>query len=323
SPIVFNRSLSWTTGRSYGLLGLESLVERPDILHSSETFFSMTFQSLLLKRRLGCKLVVTVNENLPHMGETHPLRRRRKHAVMREADLFIAITSNTRNMLVEEGIEPGRIEIVSSSIDLERFKPAPKDERLLSRLGLRKEDCVVLFVGRFVEEKGIREMLEAHRILRGKNSSLPVRWCFVGAGPLLGLLQKARAAFPSDIVLHPFVPYEQIHSLHQIADIFTLPSKPAYKVAEQFGYVLAESMACQKAVVTTNVGSIPDVIGDVGVLVAPGDAAALAEEIQRFAQSPERRAAYGRKALERAQTLYDARKNAGQLEAIYDRLLKS
>src|SRR6185437_10534591 len=247
SPIVFNRSLSWTTGRSYGLLGLESLVERPDILHSSETFFSMTFQSLLLKRRLGCKLVVTVNENLPHMGETHPLRRRRKHEVMREADLFIAITSNTRNMLVEEGIEPGRIEIVSSSIDLERFKPAPKDERLLSRLGLRKEDCVVLFVGRFVEEKGIREMLEAHRILRGKNSSLPVRWCFVGAGPLLGLLQKARAAFPSDIVLPPFVPYEQIHSLHQIADIFTLPSKPAYKVAEQFGYVLAESMACQKA----------------------------------------------------------------------------
>src|SRR5262245_59351036 len=73
SPPPLNRLLSWTLGRSYGLCGLERLVGKTDILHAAETFFTMSYQSLLIKRKTGCRLVVTVSENIAHSGETHPI----------------------------------------------------------------------------------------------------------------------------------------------------------------------------------------------------------------------------------------------------------
>src|SRR5882672_12664108 len=46
APAVWNRALSWTMGRSYGLKGLSALIGQPDILHAAESFFTMTYQCL-------------------------------------------------------------------------------------------------------------------------------------------------------------------------------------------------------------------------------------------------------------------------------------
>ena len=323
SPIFINRLLSWTTGSSYGLRHLKREILKADILHPAETFFTMTYQCLELKRRLGCKLVVTVSENLPHMGETHPRRRRRKEAVIREADAFIAITPTTQKMLIEEGVPPGKIRVIPNSIDTARFQPTARNAEWVARLGLKSDEQMVLFIGRFIEEKGIRDILQAIPVVRQAMHPKKVRFCFVGAGPLLPVLQTAQKTLGAGISIVPFVPYFQVHHLHNLADIFILPSKTSQKVAEQFGYVLAESMACGKPIITTSVGSIPDVVGDAAIVIPPGNPVQLAREIIGLLESPERcRVRYGRQALDReAQSIYSAERNSRKIEQLYEEVL--
>lgn len=323
APVVANRLYSWICGYSYALRRLKEIVGQIDILHAAESFFTMTYQSLLIKRQSGCRLVVTVSENIPHSGETHPLRRQRKRAVMREADLFIAITPTTRQMLMQEGVEEKRIAIIPNSISTEHFAPGPKHPDMLRRFKLDSSDLVVLFIGRFIPEKGIDEILTA---IPGILKSLPgqaVKFCFVGEGPLEFKLRQAQRHWPEVIRLHPFAPYEEIPAIHRIADVFVMPSKPGHKINEQFGYVLAESMATGKAVVTTRCGSIPDVVGENGILIAPNDAAALCRAIVDLLASPEKRRRLGENAREHVRMHFDAERNAARLRSLYAQVLNS
>ncbi len=322
APVLWNRSLSWTMGRSYGLYELAHAIGRPDILHAAESFFTMTYQCLEVKRRLGCPLVVTVSENLPHSGETHPIRRARKRAVLKEADLFLAITETTRQMLLAEGVPAQRIAVIPNSISTEVFAPGPKDPELMSRLQLTSQDLVVLFVGRFVREKGVEEILSAIPGILRRYTSQPIRFCFVGEGPLEGRLRQAAALNPEVIRIHPFVPYGEISRFHRLADIFIMPSKPGPKINEQFGFVLAESMSTAKPVITTRCGSIPDVVGDAAVLIPSGDALALEGALGKLIESAPDRVRLGEKARERVQAHFDAQQNARRVESLYQRLLK-
>ena len=319
--VYYNRTLSWTLGRSYGFYNLDSYVKDADILHSAETFSTMTHQCLEIRRRHPCKVVVTVWENLPHMGETHPLRLARKRKALKELDGFLAVTETSRRTLVQEGAPAERTEVIPMAVDLAHFKPAPRDQALSARWGLKPDEKIVLFIGRWVAEKGVAEILHAiPKVL--KQVSVAIRFCFVGSGPLEGLLQKARQDYPGRIELVPFVPYNQLPTLHNMADVFILPSKPAPKWQEQFGYVLVESMACGKAIVTTRSGSILDVVGDAAWLVNPGDASELANSLIRLLHSAQERARLGEAAHLRAIERFDAEKIARRIEAFYQRVLK-
>jgi starch synthase len=320
-PILWNRLLSWTLGQSFGFNDLEKAIGQADILHSAESFFTMTYQSLEIKRRTGCRLVVTVSENLPHSGETHPIRRQRKQAVLREADMFVAITPTTQRMLLDEGVSQERITIIPNSVDTERFKPGSKDPALLRRLDLKPDDFVVLFIGRFVAEKGLNEMLEAiPRILKSKTDRT-IRFCFVGQGPLERQLRETERKFPDSVRIHPFVPHTEIAGFHRLADIFVMLSKPGHKINEQFGFVLAESMATAKPVITTRCGSIPDVVGDTALLIPPANAVSFEIALTELIASPKKRIRMGESARQRILTYFDAEKNARQLESLYKGLL--
>jgi starch synthase len=321
APILVNRTLSWTLGQSYGLYDLHRIVGRPDILHSAESFFTMTYQCLQIKRRTGCRLVVTVSENIAGSGETHPVRRRRKEAVLQEVDMFVAITETTRNMLREEGVAEDRITIIPNSVNTQRFTPQPKDPELLKRLALKGDETVILFIGRFVREKGLEEILSAVPGVLSSHLNLPIRFCFVGEGPLGNLLRRAQRAWPETIRIHPFVSYDEIPAFHRLADIFVMPSKPGHKINEQFGYVLAESMATAKPVITTRCGSIPDVVGEAAVMIPPADTGSLERAIIDLLDSPPKRTQLGEKARERIKIHFDAEKNAHQLELLYERLI--
>lgn len=320
--VVYNKLLSWTTGRSFGFYNLDNAVGAVDIVHAAETFFTMSYQSLRLAKRLGKPLIITVSENLPHMGETHPLRRARKQAVIESADSFIAITETTRKMLIAEGIPENKIQVIPWSMDLTRFKPGPKSMKLLQRFRLTTKDFVVLFVGRFIPEKGIHEILSALPELLERHINKRLRFVFVGQGPLEGTLREVEKQWKNEIRIVSPVTYEQLPDIHRLADIFILPSKPGYKIAEQFGFVLIESMACGIPVITTTVGSIKDVVGDSALTVSPGDTKALAEALSRFILSEADRRAYAQRGLERVRRENDAILNAKRLEALYEAVSK-
>ena len=137
----------------------------------------------------------------------------------------------------------------------------------------------ILYVGRLSEEKGVRELAEAAR-------GLPL--VVVGDGPLRHLLPQAVG----------FVPHDELGSYYERASIVVVPSR-----REGYGVVAREAMAYGRAVVATNVGGLLDAIEDEvsGLLVEPGDSAALRLALERLLADPSRRERLGAAARTKAQ----------------------
>jgi len=110
----------------------------------------------------------------------------------------------------------------------------------------------------------------------------------------LGWLQNSRVP----IRLRESVNAAQLLEAYQQADVFVFPS-----LAEGFGHVLLEAMACGLPIISTTRTAAPDLIrnGKEGFVIAPGDSAQLAEAIEQFLRCPERVLSMGEAARERAQ----------------------
>ena len=110
------------------------------------------------------------------------------------------------------------------------------------------------------------------------------------------------------------MPAEELPRWYQAATVFAYPS--AY---EGFGLPALEAMACGTPVVTSNVSSLPEVVGDAGLLVDPGDDIALAGALRSLLASPAERARLRAAGLARAATFSWARM-ARETRAVYESL---
>ena len=90
---------------------------------------------------------------------------------------------------------------------------------------------------------------------------------------------------------------------------------------EQFGMVLIEAMACGKPVISTISGSIPEVVGDAGLLIPSGDFFELAETIYKLMLDNNLRDGLGKKGRERTEMLYDANKNSSRFKNVIEERL--
>jgi len=305
------------------LTGLEEHLSSFDVVHTAETFHGFSVQPARLRWLLDTfRLVVTHWENLPFAHEELPQARAVKQRVRETADLFLATSERSALALRLEGVGPERVRVVYPGIDLERFQPQPKDAALLAEWALADDALVLLFVGRLVREKGVYELLHAFRMLRESHPAVTLH--YVGDGPeRRGLQQRANdLGIGAAVFVRPAVPYSDMPAVHNLADVFCLPSVPAPKWQEQFGMVVAESMACGKPVVSTLSGSIPEVVGDAGALVQPGDPLSLAEALQRLVDSPALRQERGAAGRERAAALFDANNTARQIAEAYRAVLR-
>jgi hypothetical protein len=176
-----------------------------------------------------------------------------------------------------------------------------------------------------VWEKGVYDFVHAAaEILNNRSlNKIPVRFLMLGKGPeLFGVQERAMAlGIASRFTFIEEYPYQEMHKLHNLADIFVLPSICTKTWQEQFGMVLIESMACGKPVVSTYSGSIPEVVGDAGTLVQSNDHLSLYKAIKRLMIDKELRERIGKKALTRAETEFDSRKIAEKVRKVFEKVL--
>jgi glycosyltransferase involved in cell wall biosynthesis len=179
------------------------------------------------------------------------------------ASHFLVASSFTRDTLVEHGTPESAISVVPYGVDSSRFTPAPQ---LRSAPGSKLR---LLFVGRINQRKGIKYLLEALRLLDTKNIQLTI------CGRVVDGLELFRP-FASQVEIRPSVSATELVSAYQSADLFVFPS-----VAEGFGQVLLESLACGLPILSTNRTAATDLIdhGVQGFVVEPCQPELIAERI--------------------------------------------
>ncbi len=172
--------------------------------------------------------------------------------------------------------------VIPNGIDLDLFRPPQT----------RQDNDVVklISVARLVECKGLHFLLESLRDLRtaGEVFRLDV---YGDGDSRRSLIALAEQLGLSDWVhFRGNVPHEQLPGLYGQADIFVLPS-----LAESFGQVFVEAMACGLPVVGTNVGGIPEAVGrdQAAWLAEPGDVAGLSGKLGEMLRSPDLRERLG------------------------------
>jgi phosphatidylinositol alpha-1,6-mannosyltransferase len=222
----------------------------------------------------------------------------RRQALTR-ADRVLAGSTFTAGLAENLGVARERITVTRYGTDPSRF--TPRDATALrSRLGLSGRPVLVT-IARLVERKGIDSVLEALPSVRG---AVPdVAYVVVGDGPHRARLEAhARAAgVESAVKFVGPVPDEELPLWYSLGDVFVMPSRSEAPDVEGFGIVYLEAGACERPVVALSAGGVPDAVADgiSGLLVAPGDGAALAARLSELLLDPARAAELGRRGRER------------------------
>jgi len=300
---------------------LEKYINGYDIIECYDSSRSL-YTASKLKGRKGYKLVVSYLENVPYRQVFDPKTNYIKHYAKEHIDHYIPWCDTIRNVLLLEGIPEEKITTVYTGIDMKLFRPAPKDGDLLREYKVPPGNFTVLYIGKLASWKGVHSIVYAAADLK-RRGYRDFTVLITGRGAQLENLRKiiAEAGLEEHFRFTGFLPYGSIRRLHNLADVFVLPSLPTMTWQEQLGMVLVEAMACSKPVVAAASGSIPEVVADAGLLFTPGNCFELSERISRLMDDRSLLKALGTKARERALTYFDAGKNAEKIYEVYRKVL--
>ncbi len=176
---------------------------------------------------------------------------------LRRADAVITYNTAVHDWLRGLTPHPERLHFVRNGVDVERFRPAAADERRAARqrLGIDCARPLALFVGRFVEKKGLDELL------RAVDGSFELLLCGRGELPFT-------PAAPVHILRD--IEHEHMPEVYRAADVFVLPSR-----GEGFPVAMAEAMASGLPVVAARDPTYDTYVSDVEMVQTSGDAASV------------------------------------------------
>lgn len=168
--------------------------------------------------------------------------------------------------------------VMPLGLDLERFFPdRGAGLEVRRQLGWTDDGAPVIgFLGRFVEEKGIRTITHALERL-----STPWRAIFAGGGPLEKYLNDWSERFPDRVRVVTGVEHDRVPAHLNAMDVMCAPSQTTPLWREVFGRMAIEAFGCGIPVIGSDCGEIPRVVGDAGMIVKEGDHEALAVAIER------------------------------------------
>lgn len=267
--------IGWTQAR----FPFELFRDKPDVLF-------MPIQQLPIFRPHRTKTVAVIHDLAFH---EHKEQFRYKDwlllhtfsaQVANEADAIIAVSQATKDDIKKYYGRTHNVHVVHHGIDHEKFRVFSKEEK---QAGLRKiqetypniHSPYILFVGQIQPRKNIVRLVEAFEEL----ASQPLQLVIAGGHgwnnkEIYERIEKSPAR--DNIIVTGAVPDELLPTLYANAEVFILPS-----LQEGFGIPLIEAAACGVPVVTSNVSSMAEVVGDAGVLIDPKDSVSIASGIER------------------------------------------
>ena len=256
---LFNPIPLWRLlGRNWDIIDLH---EEPCATQTAQIL------ALMKLRRVKAPVVMYAAQNIPKVYPP-PIRWTERWAVHEAAGAYVCNTEAGR-ILQAKGLR-ARPTLIGLGTDLSVFTPSDRDA---PRTPLR-----VGYAGRLEDYKGVDVLLRA--IALAPNCTLDI----AGDGPQRDEL----AALSVELKIADRVTFRghlgaQLPEFYRELDVLVVPSLPTKGWLEQFGRVVVEAMASGVPVIASASGALPDVVGDAGMLVEPGDPVAIAEALRAIA----------------------------------------
>ena len=298
---------------------------------------------IMAKLNYGMPMVLTVHSLEPlrpwkreQLGGGYDFSCWVEKTAMEMADAVIAVSAETKaDVLRLFNVPEKRVEVIYNGIDLDEYRRVATTGAL-EKYGVDPRTPYVLFVGRITRQKGIIYLVNAIKHLA---PGFEVVLCAGApdtpeiAAEMQAAVAAAQAVRPGIVWIDQMVTNPEKIELYSHAGVFCCPS-----IYEPFGIINLEAMACETAVVASAVGGIKEVVlpGETGWLVPLAQMTAspfeavhpeqfaqdLAARINELMADPAKCAAFGKAGRQRAEEMFSWAAIAGQVQALYARLLR-
>jgi glycosyltransferase involved in cell wall biosynthesis len=211
------------------------------------------------------------------------------YSKMTKIDYIIAPSYFTKKQIIETFKIPSeKIEVIHEGVDTSKFNPNNKP---IFRDKF-KSQYVILFVGALVKTKNVDKLI---RVFNYVQKRIDTSLVIVGEGPEKSNLMKIvkELNLTNKVFFEGFVKDEDLPYYYSSCDIFASCS-----IIEGFGLIFLEAMASGKPVVAFNIASIPEVVGNGGIIIKNFDLKEMAEKIIELLSNKEVYEEYSRKARE-------------------------
>jgi glycosyltransferase involved in cell wall biosynthesis len=308
-----------------GYRGFRTIVKRLDcdLVHIPNLFS--------IPRALPCPYVMTVHDIIEHMsrareqtGFWRSLHFQMTKRVLRGAARIFAV-SNFTKLEIEKlfNIPAGRIEVVHNAIDerlLHGHASAADRQSIVERYQVTYP--FLLYAGRISPHKNVVRMIEAFSALKTeleKDQVYPDLKLIIIGDDLSGNpdLRRTviRSGMQNDVRFLGFVPIEVLRTFYDAAKIFVFPS-----LYEGFGLPPLEAMAHGTPVVTSNVTSLPEVVGNAAVLVHPENVFEIMRALHRVLMDQPLREKMKERSLRQAKK-FSWEKSVRRIRDVYQEVL--
>lgn len=272
-----------------------------------------------------CPVVVTIHDCI-HLRFPQYLPNRIAHVYARtfmtigarRARRIITVSQASKDDIRHYlGVLADRIEVIHNGLD-ERFLTPPHDDALARvRQRFLLNAPFILYAGNIKPHKNVDRLIDAFAQLR-RDGHQDLKLLIIGdeLSQYPGLRRLVhRHHLHAHVRFFGFVPESTLAALYRLASIFVFPS-----LFEGFGFPPLEAMASGTPVITSNVSSLPEVVGDAAVLVDPLDSGAIADAMARVLTDTTLRRELIARGYARAKT-FSWSEAAARTRAVYDTVL--
>ncbi len=284
---------------------------RPDILHAH---YASSYGLVGALSGFHPFVISVWGSDVFNFPKTSPMHKWLLQFNLRKADKICS----TSHIMKEETRKytNKEISVIPFGIDLNIYKPFHAHH-------VFNDDAIVIGTVKALEEKyGIIYLLEAFVLLRKHIKGYPLKLLIVGKGSLdIDLKRKVKDfGIEGDVVFTGYIPPAEIPFYQNMMTITVFPS---IDKSESFGVSAVEAMACEKPVVVSNIGGLPEVVeaGVTGLVVPPANAEKLAETLETLVKDEQLRIKLGKQGRLRVTKLYNWEDNLVDMIRIYEALI--
>jgi glycosyltransferase involved in cell wall biosynthesis len=216
------------------------------------------------------------------------------------SDITVTVSKNLMKYYMKIGVEKKKLRVLYNGVDVKSYTP-----------GKAKSPMKILFVGNLVERKGVLYLLKAFKIVK---KELPeAELSLVGRmNEKSSYVAELKKNFIDGVTFTGALPESELIERYQNATVLVHPA-----LYEAFGMTLVESMSCGTPVIATHVGGIPEVLGDDGVFIKPGNVENTAKTIMKILGNEKKRSRMAIDGRKRAERLFSWETVSENLSRIY------